>query len=549
MIITRAYRTEIYPTAEQVIAFRKTCAAVRFVYNWALCRKIEAYRDEEANPELVTQWKKELQGIKKSLKGIIEVDGGFVDKKTGEIVASERVAELRSLLQHAEQELQKYKPKFLRQADLQGIELTKLKEKEPWLKEVPGQALLASLQNNDRAFDRFTDKIKREGARPRKKKIMRQPGFLYRWYGEEMVNSGQIEYPNLEYYPRFQTARDGLGGFKFFSLIRIKRREIKVRGIEGFIRLAETDAIPLPERDAAWVDGSNNNAGMWKKDGSFEYVNWTRPDKSAGLLPVGQRRFASGAITEDRGRWYVAITFTESVPDPLPPDGVDVFAVHLGLNRLATFSDGTFIARPPHYEQMEKRLARLNRSLARGREVGKKVGRRSKQTNDYRERRKEKGELEAHIANQRKAFSHELTQRITARRPKILVLHEWGIQGMMRDDGKRVVKKKKSNGEEVEYTYRVNLAKPISHAAWGMLNIQIKYKSLWQGTTIVVAPSDFPVTQRCSSCGELNPDMAVPNPPAMFKCKCGNKLHREDNSTKNLWWYGHQYLAQMEATP
>lgn len=547
MIITKAYRTEIYPTEEQAIAFRKTCAAVRFVYNWALCRKIEAYRDEEANPELVKDLSTKLRELKKTLKLIIEDnEGGFVHKKTGEILSREYVEELRRSLSEIEGSLKNVKPKFLGQSELQ-TEIAQLKEKEPWLKEVPGQALLGALQNNDRAFDRFRDSLKKGGARPRKKRLQRQPGFLYRWFGKEMVESGKIEYPNLEFYPRFQTTRDGLGGFKFFSVVRVKRREVKIRGIEGYIKLAEADIFPLPPKDAAWVDGDNKNAGMWKKDGSFEYVNWTRTDNKAGLLPVDQRRFASGAITEDRGRWYISLTFTESVPDLPPPDGVDIFAVHLGLQRLATFSDGTFIPRPAHYEENEKRLTRLNRSLARGREIAKKVKRKWKQSNDYRERRKEKGDLEAHIANQRKAFSHELTERITTRRPKILVLHDWGIQGMMRDDGKRVVKKKKSNGEEKEYTYHINLAKPISHAAWGMLNNQIKYKALWQGTTVVIAPSEFPVTQRCSSCGELNPEMTKPNPPVTFQCSCGNKMHRDDNAVKNLWWYGHEYLAQQVA--
>ncbi|MBL7988914.1 MAG: transposase [Chlorobi bacterium] len=545
MIITKAYRTEIYPTDEQAIAFRKTCAAVRFVYNWALCRKIEAYRDEEANPELVKELGAKVRELKKTLKLITpDEDGGFVHKKTGEVLTTESVEELRQSLQETQQAMQGLKPKYLGQSDLQGQELAALKEKEPWLKEVPGMALLAALQNNDRAFKRFGDMVKKEGARPRGKRLTRQPGFLYRWFGAEMVESGQIEYPNLEYYPRFQTTRDGLGGFKFFSAIRVKRREIRVRGIEGYIKLAEADAMPLPPQDAAWIDGKGKNAGMWKQDGSFEYLSQTREDKSEGRLPIGQRRFASGAITEDRGRWYVSLTFTEAVPDLPPPDGVDVLAVHLGLQRLATFSDGSHVPRPAHYEENEKRLARLNRSLARGREEAKKVGRRWKQSNDYRERRKEKGDLEAHIANQRKAFSHELTARITSQRPKILVLHDWGIQGMMRDDGKRVVKKKKSNGEEVEYSYRVNLAKPISHAAWGMLNNQIKYKAQWQGIEVVIAPSEFAVTQRCSACGELNQEMGKPNPPVMFQCPCGNKMHRDDNAAKNLWWYGHQYLAQ-----
>lgn len=348
MIITKAYRTEIYPTDEQAIAFRKTCAAVRFVYNWALCRKIEAYRDEEANPELVKELGAKVRELKKTLKLITpDEDGGFVHKKTGEVLTTESVEELRQSLQETQQAMQGLKPKYLGQSDLQGQELAALKEKEPWLKEVPGMALLAALQNNDRAFKRFGDMVKKEGARPRGKRLTRQPGFLYRWFGAEMVESGQIEYPNLEYYPRFQTTRDGLGGFKFFSAIRVKRREIRVRGIEGYIKLAEADAMPLPPQDAAWIDGKGKNAGMWKQDGSFEYLSQTREDKSEGRLPIGQRRFASGAITEDRGRCMSRLRSPKPFQTFRPPMELMSLPCILDCNgwpRLVM--DRTFLAQP-----------------------------------------------------------------------------------------------------------------------------------------------------------------------------------------------------------
>lgn len=487
MIITKAYRTEVYPTEPQAVAFRKTCAAVRFVYNWALCRKIEAYRTAEGEGK-----------------------------------------------------------KYLRQADLQK-ELPVLKEREPWLREVSGMALLAALQNSDRAFDRFARMVKQEGARPRGTPLRRQPGFMYRWFGAEAMERGGIEYPNLEYYPRFRTARNGLGGFKFFSKIKVNRRGVSIAGIEGEIHLAETDAIPLPPHDVAWVDSGNKNAGRWTRKGFFEYLSWTREDNKAQRLPLGQRRIASGAVTEDRGKWFLSVTFYESVEEPEEPSGVDVLGVHLGLHRLATLSDGTVIPRPQHMAAMEKRLAQLNRSLARGRTMAESVGRRWKQSNDYRERRKKKGDLEAHVANQRKHYAHTLTHAITSRGAKVIVLHAWGIQGMVRDDGKREVVKVK-DGKEVRYTYRLPMAKPILDAAWGMLNIQMLYKAAWKGAKVIVAPEEFPATQRCCECGAINKEMAKPNAPTTYCCPCGNARHRDDNAAKNLWWYGHQ-LAQAAPIP
>ena len=43
----RAYKYRIYPTDEQKVLFAKTFGCCRFVYNWALNLKIEAYKQEK----------------------------------------------------------------------------------------------------------------------------------------------------------------------------------------------------------------------------------------------------------------------------------------------------------------------------------------------------------------------------------------------------------------------------------------------------------------------------------------------------------------------
>ena len=43
----RAYKYRIYPTEEQKVLFVKTFGCCRFVYNWALNLKIEAYKQEK----------------------------------------------------------------------------------------------------------------------------------------------------------------------------------------------------------------------------------------------------------------------------------------------------------------------------------------------------------------------------------------------------------------------------------------------------------------------------------------------------------------------
>lgn len=43
----RAYKYRIYPTEDQKVFLAKTFGCCRFVYNWALNLKIEAYRQEK----------------------------------------------------------------------------------------------------------------------------------------------------------------------------------------------------------------------------------------------------------------------------------------------------------------------------------------------------------------------------------------------------------------------------------------------------------------------------------------------------------------------
>ena len=42
----RAYKYRLHPTKEQKIFFAKSFGCVRYVYNWALNKRIEAYQTE-----------------------------------------------------------------------------------------------------------------------------------------------------------------------------------------------------------------------------------------------------------------------------------------------------------------------------------------------------------------------------------------------------------------------------------------------------------------------------------------------------------------------
>lgn len=73
----RAYKYRIYPTDEQKVLFAKTFGCCRFVYNWGLNMKIEAYKQEkrtipykEMQEQMVNDLKKKMTGLRKSIHNL-----------------------------------------------------------------------------------------------------------------------------------------------------------------------------------------------------------------------------------------------------------------------------------------------------------------------------------------------------------------------------------------------------------------------------------------------------------------------------------------------
>lgn len=102
MKMNKAYKTELDPTREQEQLFWQYCGCVRFVWNWALGTRIEAYQERGES---------------------------------------------------------------LRQQDLQSpLVAMKREEETAWLADVPSSALLACLLDQDRAMNAFFRRVKQGGA-------------------------------------------------------------------------------------------------------------------------------------------------------------------------------------------------------------------------------------------------------------------------------------------------------------------------------------------------------------------------------------------------
>ena len=70
----RAYKYRIYPTDEQKVLFAKTFGSCRFVYNWVLDLKIEAYKQEKRSVAYKEVQERMVNELKKENRWLVEVN-------------------------------------------------------------------------------------------------------------------------------------------------------------------------------------------------------------------------------------------------------------------------------------------------------------------------------------------------------------------------------------------------------------------------------------------------------------------------------------------
>ena len=146
-------------------------------------------------------------------------------------------------------------------------------------------------------------------------------------------------------------------------------------------------------------------------------------------------------------KWYVSITVREQLQPPLPllfddkaPIGIDV-----GINTLATCSNGDTYDNPRPLKRYERKLARANRSLSR----------RQKGSQNWYKAKSILTSVHARIANIREDAHHQATIRIV-RKASAIGIETLKITNMLKNR---------------------KLAKALSDSALGGFLTKLKYKA------------------------------------------------------------------------
>lgn len=218
-------------------------------------------------------------------------------------------------------------------------------------------------------------------------------------------------------------------------------------------------------------------------------------------IETKKARILRATVSREGGRWFVSFT-CEVEREPKAPrlPGAAV-GLDVGLRHLAVLSTGEQVPNPRPLKKALRKLARLNRELAR----------RKPESKNREETRWRLARAHARVANIRRDALHKLTTRLACRYGTVVV-EELNLAGMLRNR---------------------RLARAVADASLAEIRRQLAYKTVWYGSHLLKAERFYPSSKRCSRCGAVKEKL--PLWVRTFRCDaCGLVLDRDHNAALNL---------------
>ena len=212
-------------------------------------------------------------------------------------------------------------------------------------------------------------------------------------------------------------------------------------------------------------------------------------------------KILSARVTKTAAWWFVSIAV--EMPDDIPLNEHPPVGVDVGLNRLATLSDGRQYENQRPLVHQLKKLRRLNKELAR-RRIGGKNWLKTKDT---------LGRAHYEIASIRLDWLHKLTTEI-ATTSGIVAVEDLHVKGLIRNRC---------------------LSRAFSDAAVGKLLDLLESKVAAQGSMLLKVDRFFPSSQLCHCCGARKTDLQLSD--RVFMCpdpECGYTGDRDENASRNI---------------
>lgn len=227
-------------------------------------------------------------------------------------------------------------------------------------------------------------------------------------------------------------------------------------------------------------------------------IGWVRFFKSRAIPGIVK----SATVSREADGWYISLLSEVEIPDPAPHSGSAV-GVDRGIVVFAANSDGELVKPLNAPAQGMKRIARLQRNLARD-EKGSK---------NRRKAADRIARLHQQIAHQRHDHLHKLSTRWT-KSYALIALEDLRIVPMMRS------------------ARSAGLKRAILNQGWGAFAAMLDYKAQECGGRLIFVPPHFS-SQECSNCGFIAADNRETRD--RFRCgRCGHTEHADVNAAKNI---------------
>lgn len=243
----------------------------------------------------------------------------------------------------------------------------------------------------------------------------------------------------------------------------------------------------------------NINAISLPKIGKVKYH---KGKKCQGKHRVVEGKIIHTRIIKKADGWYASIIMelpVKILPAPKPIN--EYVANDLGLIHLTVDSNGCKAKAPRFYQNNERKLKILQRSISRKKKGG----------SNYRKAVNKISRQHKTISDSRKDFLHKLSSTMVNEN-QVIGFEDLNIAGMIRNN---------------------HLSKSILDAGWGMLVGMTKYKAEWYGRTMVKLNRFYASSKTCSCCGYVISEL--PLHIRTWTCsKCGAIHDRDENSSINL---------------
>ena len=244
----------------------------------------------------------------------------------------------------------------------------------------------------------------------------------------------------------------------------------------------------------------------------FDFVNWTVKLPKIGKVDLCKNRTFNqatckqGTTTVSRdhcGTYWCVVTVgdLQEMPSKAEISKDSSVGIDLGIKDYAILSDGRKFSNPKHLENTKKRLAHLQKVLAR-KENGSK---------NYEKMRIKVAKCHRKIANKRNNSLHNISSYIV-NNYKTICLEDLNVKRMMHNH---------------------HLARAIQDASWGEFTRQLQYKSDWNGDNIIYIGRFEPSSKTCHNCGYVNHNLKLSD--RKWVCpQCGEHLDRDINAAINI---------------